>query len=219
MPRLGPSGGGGGNRKPAEVVEPGQHVIVLRWFKRKQTQDDRDYFSGLFEIVSLPGRGKCFWAMRSLDFDKESTVKFWQSYIDSVGCREEIELGDSRENTDGAGDANIRRVFRGKPVVAEVIQESENGFTGNKIKFLVFPSKWTDEQRRWAQEFLDKGGGQRDPAEDAGPPPEDDGYIPRDEDAPPARGRQRAAEADDYGPRDAYPRGGGYGDEDDDIPF
>ena len=222
MPRLGPSHGGGGERREAEVVEPGQHVIALRWFQRKQAEaSSKDYLSGLFEIVGGPLKGKCFWATRSLDFDKESTVKFWQSYIDAVGCREEIELGDSNENTDGQGDANIRRVFRGKPVVAEVTQDPFGDRIQNGIKFLVFRSKWTDEQRAWAQQYLDKSGGQRDPAEDAEPPP-DDGYVPQDEDAPPpARGR--AQDDWDDPPRgrsgSGRPYGGGQMGEDDDIPF
>lgn len=215
MPRIGPDpsrGGGGGDRPPAVVLPPGPEVVALVWFKRKTSENSgRDYLNALFEICGGPHKGKSFFTVVSLNLDSPGSVTRWQVWIGALEIRETFELGDTSEGTDRTGDANISRLFKGKPFACEL--EVETGTDGQKrqnIKSVIFRSKWTDEQKAIARAYIE--------GRAASSPEDTAGDVPRDEHS------QRHPPDDDFGPTnyDDVPQTrsrGGAPEDDDDIPF
>lgn len=206
MPRLGPGGNRGSGSK-AEIIPPGNYVIALVWFKRKQTERGSDYLSCLFEICGGQLMGKSFFSNMSLDLSKSGTVARWQVLMGVLGVGETIEMGASAEGTEQEGDANIRRLFKGRPFAVEVDVDRQGQYTNNGIKSVLFRSKW---QKPWAEiaaEWTARQLSQASPDEYAGDPPSQE------------EGEENWDQRD---PEEAYgppARGGGNLEDEPDIPF
>lgn len=200
MAKIGPSGGGRGRNEgnKAEIVPPGRYVIALVWFRRKTSETSgKDYINGLFEVCS--GRPRSFFTVMSLNLDSEGTVARWQVWIGALGIKETFELGDTTEGTEKKGDANISRLFRGKPFVAELEIDSSGETPRQNIKSVVFRTKWTKEEQAVALGWIEgqSSSNPEDTAEtptgdDPGPPPDDD-FGPTEYDDMPPRGRTPGA--------------------------
>jgi hypothetical protein len=190
-------------------------VIALVWFKRKVGETSgKDYLNGLFEVCG--GRPRSFFTVVSCNLESEGTVARWQVWIGALGIKETFELGDTVEKTDRKGDANISRLFKGKPFVAELDIDSSGDSPRQNIKSVVFRSKWTKEEEATALAWIEGQSSSR-PEDGADAPPSDDYPSTPDDPGPPPD--------DDFGPMNyddmPEPRGRTQGGiaPDDDIPF
>jgi hypothetical protein len=198
MPRLGPNSGGkgGGRRKEARVVPPGDYLLAMRWFQRRRAKDNtKDYLSAKFEVVAGRLKGESFFAMIQLNLAKQGNVTRWQIWQEAVGNKEEFELGDSGEGTDDEGDANIRRIFLHKPFAAEVVTDTQGRYTNNAIKLFHFRRKWKPQWETWAQEFLAAQAARGNPEDTVDDPDTGQDFGPEEYDQ----------SSGDYGPTEAPP--------------
>ncbi len=205
MARIGPGSGGGGS--DANLVPPGDYVLALVAFKRKQGRNSgNDYLSCKFEVCGGRLKGQKFWDMLSCDLSKQGTVTRWELLIEGCGVSEYFELGDSNNGTGGEGDENVRRLFIGKPFVARVSKERSGDYTNNRLERIIPRKQWTQEQQDLAFAYVTEQEDGADPDELARDPDEDSGAsFPV---AEPYGRETRAAQVDYPAPP-----------EDDDIPF
>lgn len=180
MAKLKPGGGDGGEtREPHRAIPAGRYPLGLVWFTRKQSKTGNDFLRCKLEVCGGPLKGRAAYVMMSCDLSRDGTVKRWEILMESCGVNEEFELGSNREGTTKAGDANIRRLFVGKPFVAEIKRERNGDYEGNDLESLVFKKRWTPDEvemmAEWAHEFQAEREKRRqsNPEDGVGGPPGD----------------------------------------------
>lgn len=213
MPKMGPGKSGGGDYS---ALPAGRYVLAMVWLKRSVGKNTgNDYLRTKMEVCGGPAKGKGGFFNLSCDLTREGTVKRWEILMDCCGVDEEFEMGSTREGTEREGDADIKRLFFGKPFVAEVKRERNNDFESNDIEKFIFPKYWTPEEQEiadeWQAAYEERGAG--------GSKPEDRATMPDDDDVPTA-GADRYDSFQDAGQYDESPSfGGAKNGFDDDIPF
>jgi hypothetical protein len=183
---MGPRGTESNNeqREQRGAVPGGRYPSAMVWFNRRQAKSSgNDFLRGTFEICGGPLKGRRYYAMLSCDITRAGTMKRWEVLMESCGVTEEFEIGSNHEGNAREGDRNIRSRFLGRPFVAIVKRERDGNYENNDIESLVFPNRWTDEEREqmaeWAHAYQceqEKKGYNRNRSPEASAQrPEDDG--------------------------------------------
>ena len=146
-PGRGGSGGGGGQRDRRELQVPGEYVIAMVWWKRKQGAN-QPYLSALFDT---------FFSTLNLGLETAGSIKRWELLLEGCECDVEIDLDDDRD---------IRKYMKGKPFKADVVFEQRGQYINADLRRIAPQRDYTDEdrqiQRHWRDNYRE-GGNSGDP--------------------------------------------------------
>lgn len=161
--------GSGGDDGDARVdVPPGDYVIGLVWFKRKEAKSGSDYLNAKFEICGPATlKGSAFFTMVSLDTTKSVVCKRLELWMENIGQEDEVDL-DS--------DADVARVFKGKAFKAKLKTVTNGKYKNVEIDRFAYVRDYSPEEdeliEQWEAKFAERGWEGRDPT--------DPGHAPGD---------------------------------------
>lgn len=135
---------------------PGDYVIAMTWFERRQGKSGADYLRCAFTVAAGPHRGESFFCAVSLAVDKIGARRRLELWMESVGMDDEIDLD---------ADRDIARAFRGKAFKATLSRKESHGSDGREwinydIERTVYPRLYSDRDlaavAEWNAEWASK---------------------------------------------------------------
>ena len=182
------------SREPDIDIPPGEYLLALVWFARKESQKGNHYLRCRFVVCSGPKEGAGFFTPWSLDTSKPGSQRRWEVWMEQVGCDKELDLDD---------DKAIARAFKGKAFVAEVQTQQRGEYRNTDIGRLVYKRNYSERQRQAIEDWNTKWNTRGWESQDPGADPQASG-----EQAPPPHSDPQWSSGSSFG-----------GDDDDGIPF
>jgi hypothetical protein len=206
--REGGKGRGGGGGKRDLGVPGGVYLTAMVWFERRPTKaGDGDYLRAKFTICAGSQSDRGFFANVSLNTSKPGSAGRLAVYCGAVGDESPLDVED---------DEALRKRFVFRPFKAQVtaVRKETESWSGIENDIQRILPKLTDAERRAADAWIARQGGDADLAEPLDGGGGDDPNAGVDEDDP-VWGKSGGAHVEE--PKEVH--GGGGGSDDDSIPF